>query len=115
LVTLNVNVSTQRRIRRTDTKFVAIRAAAAAANDVGAEDSEVYQYFDYPCHSTSVLTRPIGNPLFESGVSGDTEIRLSEPKEKKTTNVRQEFTTTEAIDDDAVFANEDGEEEESCR
>jgi len=39
--------------------------------------------------------------------------RLNE-LEKKITNVYQEFTSTEAIDDDALFANEDDEEEESA-
>ena len=39
--------------------------------------------------------------------------RLSE-LEKKITNVYQELTSSEAIDDDALFANEDDEEEESA-
>ena len=39
--------------------------------------------------------------------------RLSE-LEKKITNVYQEFTATEAVDDDTLFANEDDEEEESA-
>lgn len=39
--------------------------------------------------------------------------RLSE-LEKKITNVYQEFTATEALDDDTLFANEDDEEEESA-
>src|SRR5487761_1468679 len=39
--------------------------------------------------------------------------RLNE-LEKKITNVYQEFTSTEAIDDDTLFANEDDEEEESA-
>ena len=34
--------------------------------------------------------------------------------EKKITNVYQEFTSTDAIDDDTLFANEDDEEEESA-
>jgi len=34
--------------------------------------------------------------------------------EKKITNVYQEFTAAEALDDDALFANEDDEEEESA-
>jgi hypothetical protein len=34
--------------------------------------------------------------------------------EKKITNVYQEYTTTDAIDDDTLFANEDDEEEESA-
>jgi transcriptional activator SPT7 len=37
---MNANISTQRRIRRTHAKFVAISAAAAAANNVGGEDGE---------------------------------------------------------------------------
>ena len=37
---MNSNISTQRRIRRTHAKFVAISAAAAAANNVGGEDGE---------------------------------------------------------------------------
>jgi transcriptional activator SPT7 len=61
--------------------------------------------------------------LFESGVSriqglekyitDDVERhgkRLSE-LEKKITNVYQEFTSNDAIDDDTLFANEDDEEE----
>jgi len=64
--------------------------------------------------------------LFESGVSRIAALdkyisddirrhgnRLSE-LEKKITNVYQEFTATEALDDDALFANEDDEEEESA-
>jgi transcriptional activator SPT7 len=64
--------------------------------------------------------------LFESGVSriqnleryitddiGRHGNRLNE-LEKKITNVYQEFTSAEAIDDDALFANEDDEEEESA-
>ena len=39
--------------------------------------------------------------------------RLSE-LEKKITNVYQEFAAAEAVDDDALFANEDDEEEESA-
>jgi len=39
--------------------------------------------------------------------------RLNE-LEKKITNVYQEFTSTDAIDDDTLFANEDDEEEESA-
>jgi hypothetical protein len=39
--------------------------------------------------------------------------RLSE-LEKKITNVYQEFTSSDAIDDDTLFANEDDEEEESA-
>ncbi len=39
--------------------------------------------------------------------------RLSE-LEKKITNVYQEFTATETLDDDALFGNEDDEEEESA-
>jgi hypothetical protein len=39
-VMMNVSISTQRRIRRTHTKFVAINAAAAAANNVGGEGGE---------------------------------------------------------------------------
>jgi hypothetical protein len=34
--------------------------------------------------------------------------------EKKITNVYQEFTSSDAIDDDTLFANEDDEEEESA-
>lgn len=37
---MNSNISTQRRIRRTHAKFVAISAAVAAANNVGGEDGE---------------------------------------------------------------------------
>ena len=37
---MNSNISTQRRIRRTHAKFVAISAAAAATNNVGGEDGE---------------------------------------------------------------------------
>ncbi|KAI9507752.1 hypothetical protein F5148DRAFT_1202423 [Russula earlei] len=64
--------------------------------------------------------------LFESGVSRIQGLekyitddvvrhgnRLNE-LEKKITNVYQEFTSTEAIDDEALFANEDDEEEESA-
>jgi transcriptional activator SPT7 len=64
--------------------------------------------------------------LFESGVSRIQGLeryitddvarhgnRLNE-LEKKITNVYQEFTSSEAIDDDALFANEDDEEEESA-
>jgi len=64
--------------------------------------------------------------LFESGVSriqglekyitDDVERhgkRLGE-LEKKITNVYQEFTSSDAIDDDTLFANEDDEEEESA-
>jgi transcriptional activator SPT7 len=40
LAIMNANVSTQRRIRRTHAKFVAISAAAAATNNVGGEDGE---------------------------------------------------------------------------
>jgi transcriptional activator SPT7 len=40
LAMMNSNISTQRRIRRTHGKFVAISAAAAAANNVGGEDGE---------------------------------------------------------------------------
>jgi len=39
--------------------------------------------------------------------------RLSE-LEKKIKNAYQEFTATEALDDDALFANEDGWEGESA-
>jgi len=39
--------------------------------------------------------------------------RLSE-LEKRITNAYQEFTATEALDDDALFANEDGGEGESA-
>ncbi len=39
--------------------------------------------------------------------------RLSE-LEKKITNVYQEFTATEALDDDALFGNEDDEEEDNA-
>ena len=64
--------------------------------------------------------------LFESGVSRIQGLeryitddivrhgnRLND-LEKKIVNVYQEFTSTEAIDDDALFANEDDEEEESA-
>ncbi|KAI9452359.1 hypothetical protein BJY52DRAFT_1124430, partial [Lactarius psammicola] len=64
--------------------------------------------------------------LFESGVSRIQNLeryitddivrhgnRLND-LEKKIVNVYQEFTSTEAIDDDALFANEDDEEEESA-
>jgi transcriptional activator SPT7 len=37
---MNSNISTQRRIRRTHAKFVAISAAAAATNNVGGEDGD---------------------------------------------------------------------------
>lgn len=37
---MNANISTQRRIRRTHAKFVAISAAAAATNNVGGEDGD---------------------------------------------------------------------------
>lgn len=40
LAMMNANISTQRRIRRTHAKFVAISAAAAATNNVGGEDGE---------------------------------------------------------------------------
>lgn len=40
LAMMNSNISTQRRIRRTHAKFVAISAAAAATNNVGGEDGE---------------------------------------------------------------------------
>jgi transcriptional activator SPT7 len=40
LAMMNSNISTQRRIRRTHTKFVAISAATAATNNVGGEDGE---------------------------------------------------------------------------
>jgi len=64
--------------------------------------------------------------LFESGVSriqglekyikDDVERHGSRLKEleKKITNVYQEFASTDAIDDDTLFANEDDEEEESA-
>lgn len=40
LAMMNANISTQRRIRRTHAKFVAISAATAAANNMGGEDGE---------------------------------------------------------------------------
>ena len=40
LALMNSNISTQRRIRRTHAKFVAISATAAAANNVGGEEGE---------------------------------------------------------------------------
>ncbi len=40
LAMMNSNISTQRRIRRTHAKFVAISAAASATNNVGGEDGE---------------------------------------------------------------------------
>lgn len=64
--------------------------------------------------------------LFESGTSRIQELeryinddvirhgnRLND-LEKKLSNAYQEFTSTEALDDDALFANEDDEEEESA-
>ena len=61
--------------------------------------------------------------LFESGTSRIQELeryinddvirhgnRLND-LEKKLSNAYQEFTSTEALDDDALFANEDDEEE----
>lgn len=225
LAMMNANISTQRRIRRTHAKFVAISAAAAATNNVGGEDGEggdvsitgpqaglagdvdaddpevdAVDERPWPVPRPSQKSTSEGSPdvnpdigelaaekciqwvnrkilehvgfqgssqlaldvfsgitmeylsnvgrtfrfyldkysnimtseeiilhsLFESGVSRIAALdkyisddirrhgnRLSE-LEKKITNVYQEFTATEALDDDALFANEDDEEEESA-
>ncbi|KAI0253661.1 hypothetical protein BJV78DRAFT_1152789 [Lactifluus subvellereus] len=226
LAMMNANISTQRRMRRTHTKFAALSAAAAAANNAGGEDGEggdvpttgppagsagdtegvddaetdavderpwpvprpsrksilvglvdpksdigglaaekcmqwvnrkILEHVGFQGSSQLALDVLSGitveylsnvgrtlrlyldkysnmmtseeiilHSLFESGVSRIQGLeryitddvvrhgnRLNE-LEKKITNVFQEFTSTEAIDDDALFANEDDEEEESA-
>lgn len=74
----------------------------------------------------NILQEIILHSFFESGVSRIQGLeryitddilrhgnRLND-LEKKIVNVYQEFTSAEAIDDDALFGNEDDEEEESA-